>query len=328
VPTADNQAHLYAWDASTSETGLLAADVDVKWEDFSNYPDISADGKFVSFYGSSESHPAPDSDEGYTSAFDGSSAPMYVTASGGGKPGTGKNINKYGSESNVRYGSGAAWVNWACSGAVTANVLPISDGGVIQNDDGRREKFTQLDNPSVNYATDTVTITIGGNDAQFSDILTYCALHACNTTDFRDTLNARIDALLPRLRTVYDAVKAKTYNADIYVVGYPQAFPESSDEQGCTKLKPWRGEQDMLRQAATRLNGVIKTAAKSANVTYVPVDEDFAGHEVCGGKGEWLNGPSFTVKSNRKFLDDESFHPNLEGQYANGYATIVKSMVH
>ena len=53
--------------------------------------------------------------------------------------------------------------------------------------------------------------------------------------------------------------------------------------------------------------------------------DDFAGHEVCGDLGEWINGPSFTVDKflKKKVMDDESFHPNLDGQEL-GYAAAVQ----
>lgn len=258
----------------------------------------------------------------------GSADPAYVVASGGGDPGQDpSNVNKYGSDSNIRYGSGQNWLFWACSGATTRNVLPASEGGVTQNYGGYRERYPQLDNPTIDYATDLVTITIGGNDIGFADVLQHCALRSCNNPRFEQQLDAMIDAVQPGLEAVYAAILAKTFNATVLVMGYPQLFPSSVAEQSCSKLRPWSGEQDLLRRATDRLNGVIAGAAAAAGVTFVDAAPYFEDHEVCGISGEWINGPSFTFKTGRWFLDDESFHPNLVGQFEAGYADAVNDAV-
>jgi PA-IL-like protein len=127
--------------------------------------------------------------------------PLYELASGGGDPGTGKRVNKYGSDQNVRQAGLLAWVFWACSGAKTKHVLPKSLGGRPQSDSRFREHYAQLDNPTVNSSADLVTITIGGNDVGFRDVLTTCATsrRSCNNPAFRAALEAKIDALKPAL---------------------------------------------------------------------------------------------------------------------------------
>jgi hypothetical protein len=43
------------------------------------------------------------------------------------------------------------------------------------------------------------------------------------------------------------------------------------------------------------------------------------GHEVCGNKGEWINGPSFSLHALPP-LDDGSFHPDLKGAISTGWS--------
>jgi len=44
----------------------------------------------------------------------------------------------------------------------------------------------------------------------------------------------------------------------------------------------------------------------------VPVSGHFAGHEVCGKDGEWINGPTAAVQY--ELRNDQSFHPTAVGQ--------------
>jgi len=55
----------------------------------------------------------------------------------------------------------------------------------------------------------------------------------------------------------------------VLVLGYPQLFPKSDHEQRCAKLYPWRGDENMLRDAGDRLNRVIEQAAAASDVEYV-----------------------------------------------------------
>lgn len=244
---------------------------------------------------------------------------LYALASGGGDPGTGKRINKYGSDQNVRAAEGVEWVFWACSGAKTINVLPSALGGERQNDGQYREEHTQLDNPSVDASTDLITITIGGNDVLFADVLRLCFETSCNTPTLRSNLESAIDGLQVSLVRVYEAIQTKAPSATLIVLGYPQIFPPAA-RQSCQKLRPWRGEMDMLRDMGVRLNSVIEDSAASVGATYLDPNITFAGHEVCSFD-EWIYGPSTSYKKSRNFVDDESFHPNLKGRAA--YAELV-----
>lgn len=251
--------------------------------------------------------------------------PLYELASGGGDPGTGKNINKFGSELNVRSSGGVSWVFLACAGARTFNVLPAADGGVVQNDKQFKEQYTQLDSPFVDFATDVVTITIGGNDAGFVEVLKTCATSSCNTSQYRAEREAIIDGLRDDLELVFTRIRERTFNARLIVLGYPFPLPDSPAEQSCAKLLPFWGKQDMVRDLDIRLNGVIRDVAIAAKAEYEDVTDDFENHEVCGSSGdEWLNATSLTAKPSKRLIDDESFHPTLAGQ-RQGYAAAINA---
>ena len=251
----------------------------------------------------------------------GRSAPLYALASGGGRPGPG---HRYGSDQNVRTSGGISWAFWACSGAELGNVLPETLGGLGQGQG--TDSRPQLDNARLANAS-LVTLTIGGNDAGFIDVLVRCGLFSCDTPAFRRQRTARIDALEPKLETVYRTIAARAPRALILVLGYAQPFPATPAEQSCSMLRPFAGEQDMIRALGAHLNGTIaaavgRVARSGANIRFVPVAARFAGHEVCGRKGAWMNG---IVRSSGGFgIDPGSLHPNLLGQ-RNGYAAAVNA---
>jgi lysophospholipase L1-like esterase len=203
-----------------------------------------------------------------------------------------------------------AWSMRACSGANTADAV------------------AQLDHPTVGPGTDLVTISVGGNDVGFSEVLSRCGApplrdHDClhDTIDrkpFVTGLHARIAALRPKLVQVYDAVLERTFGARLLVVGYPQLFPASRSEQRCLGLRVFdfsTDEQAALRSLDAELDATIRSAAEEASATYVDMTSVFAGHEVCGTAGEWINGVSGTVAAWPP-IDDASFHPKRAGQAA------------
>jgi lysophospholipase L1-like esterase len=245
--------------------------------------------------------------------------PLYAIASGAVPAGRG-GVNTYGSAQSVRKVARVTWVTRACSGATTQNVLPASLGGTPQRAAGGT---TQLDNAMLKSA-DLVTLTLGGNDVGYVEALTTCALGNCNTPAFEQQRAALIDATEPKLEAVYRAIGAKAPHARILVLGYPQLFPADATLQACPALTLFAGEQDMLRRLGVRLNAAIATAAaqSGSRVHFVPVVERFAGHEICGSKGAWLN--AIVTSPSGYGLDPGSFHPNLLGQQV-GYGAAVNA---
>jgi hypothetical protein len=265
---------------------------------------------------------------------------LYAIASGDGEPGTGKRVNKYGSDKNVRQANKVAWGFFACSGAITSNVLSAADGGYGQTTSkGFIDGKPQLDNGFINSATSLVTITIGGNDVGFGKVVRFCYFSKnCTTEPFEGKKLAQYardqrDALSGQLDMVYADIYAKAPNARLLVLGYPQLFPKTDAEQNCGKLAQHSAvgksigfshtEQNFLRRAASELNQTIAARVELSGVaTFVPVDRKFAGHEVCGSKGEWINGVS--LSDNGSFNGNASFHPNTSGQRF-GYAASVNA---
>ncbi|HWF26671.1 MAG TPA: SGNH/GDSL hydrolase family protein [Solirubrobacteraceae bacterium] len=173
----------------------------------------------------------------------------------------------------------------ACSGAKTTDVNSSQLG-------------------PLSATTSLVTITIGGNDAGFSTVITDCAAFYFNCQSAINTANAFIQNQLPALlKTTYSDVRARAPAAHVVVLGYPHLFTASGATCNFDTLTSTHEKE--LNQTADLLDGVIAARAAAHSFTYVDPRSAFASHEICSSS-EWLNGLSYPVS--------ESFHPNISGQ--------------
>lgn len=185
----------------------------------------------------------------------------------------------------------------ACTGATVADVLTAQQLG------------------AVDPASDLVTITVGGNDLGFGEVVGHCLLdpQPCSSIDAQ--VEEALNRLGPALEDAYRQIRARAPAARLVVVGYPQlvADPATANVDTCPAMaSPLPGRRvdaadaRWLREKGARLSTVIGGAAKAAGATYVDVATDFAGHEACSAD-PWLTGV---------VLNDlgGSFHPTVSGQ--------------
>src|SRR5689334_5400124 len=79
---------------------------------------------------------------------------------------------------------------------------------------------------SLTASTALVSVSVGGNDAGFADVITRCALPwpwTC-TTDINNANNYIRNTLPGALNNLYTQIRAKAPNARVVVVGYPRLF--------------------------------------------------------------------------------------------------------
>ena len=186
----------------------------------------------------------------------------------------------------------------ACSGAVIADVTSAQLG-------------------ALSTSTSYVTVSVGGNDAGFADVLTTCAkpwwLGSC--TKAVDRARAYIDDILPaRLATLYSQIRERAPNARVIVAGYPQVF----GDEDCNALTFFSGsERSKLNATADLINRRIGEVATSRGFSFADPTSRFVGHAVCAGE-EWINGLSSPVV--------ESYHPTRDG-HARGYLPSVAALL-
>lgn len=186
----------------------------------------------------------------------------------------------------------------ACSGATVREV--------------RRSQLAVL-----SRSTALVTISVGGNDAGFTRVLTECAkprwLGHCGRA--LDAARAVIDRVLPgALAVLYATIRSRAPGARVVVVGYPRLFGGEDCNAGTFFSAR---ERERILRTGDRLNRVLALAAAARGFGFVDPTPVFAGHAVCE-RPAWLNGLSFPLR--------ESFHPNRAG-HARGYAPLVNAVL-
>ncbi|MFF5173202.1 SGNH/GDSL hydrolase family protein [Micromonospora sp. NPDC000089] len=176
----------------------------------------------------------------------------------------------------------------ACSGATTREVLNGQLGALDAN-------------------TDLVTITIGGNDAGFADVVTTCRLGSdSGCAAAVNTATSYITGTLPgRLDETYRAIRGRAPGARVVVLGYPRLFETGSCGFGSISAY----KRTLLNGGSDTMSGVISARASAAGFSYVDVRGQFAGHGVCAAS-PWINGTTWPIV--------ESYHPNATGHSA-GY---------
>ncbi|HEV2781633.1 MAG TPA: SGNH/GDSL hydrolase family protein [Actinophytocola sp.] len=170
----------------------------------------------------------------------------------------------------------------ACSGAETADVL----NGQVN---------------ALSAATNLVTISIGGNDAGFSDVVITCTTGSDSTCVNRvNQARAFAQTTLPgRLDAVYSAIRSRAPSARVVVLGYPRLFSAGF----CWWFSTTK--RNAVNGAANELSTIIAARAAAAGFTYEDTRDNFAGHEVCTS-AQWINGINLGNLV-------ESYHPNASG---------------
>jgi lysophospholipase L1-like esterase len=170
----------------------------------------------------------------------------------------------------------------ACGGATTGSVL--SDQ--VQ---------------ALNASTTLVTMSVGGNDADFAGVLGRCAASLgiftgpCKNIIKKES--AEIRTQIPgRLDTLYSAIRTDAPHARVVIVGYPYIFYGA-----CDKSAPLQ----WLNPPTDLLDNTIRAAAQRHGFTFVDVRGPFKGHSACD-RDAWINH-LYTHDPYR------SFHPNEAG---------------
>lgn len=240
---------------------------------------------------------------------------------------------------------GENWYFVATSGAVTDNLKSsqlkeynISGYSGQKYIDPQLNVFKQLGDKKAEY----VTITMGGNDAQFSDVVTTAAVpNPFNPGELSDKLDAiwnefynGVDggkSIRDRIREAYyDIQAAAGADAKIIVAGYPKLLEQSG--KGALFSKE---EADLINQSVTRFNDEIAAIVKACKadgmkICFVSVEEAFDGHEAYS-KDPYLNGVIINVLDSNEDLNEGvgpsaySMHPNEKG--AEAYAKCVQAKI-
>jgi lysophospholipase L1-like esterase len=185
----------------------------------------------------------------------------------------------------------------ACSGAVTGDVINSQVNSITSD-------------------TKLVTITIGGNDIGFTNLIIACTTLGCSSqiASSQNQINTQLPA---KLDATYNAIRAKSATAQVVVLGYGRPF--ASPPRTCLAATGVSSsEETSLTTLVDSLNTTIKTRALAHGFSYADVNPYWAGHDVCASN-PFTNG--LTI-----FHTADSYHPTRNG-YASGDVPAIRAIV-
>ena len=190
----------------------------------------------------------------------------------------------------------AAYTSVACSGATTSTV-----------------NSSQLS--ALSSATTLVSITIGGNDVGFSNIMETCALQGTSAcvSAVQSAENYAQNTLPGLLNTTYNNIRSHAPNAKVVVVDYPVFYQLGTICIGLSSTSHAK-----IDEGINLIDGIINTAVSAhGNFVFADVRNIFVGHQLCSGGTKWLHALNITDIT-------ESYHPTAAGQ-SGGYLPVFTS---
>jgi len=229
----------------------------------------------------------------------------------------------------------------SCAGATSANVASTRQNG----------QPPQI--AALSSRTRTVTLSIGGNDADLFGTASSClALSAtgpvvsgtdvsnCRSKlvqDGTDTLAAKITGPVTKgITTALRAIRTAAPNAQIVVIGYPAIFPNTANTPsgGCfrsavdastltgtfpTNSFPFTDvDVRYLHGVQRALDRATEQAASAAGVSYVSMLSSTEAHSACATRKPYVKGVQLSASAGLKSIDlvPGALHPNAAGAKA------------
>jgi lysophospholipase L1-like esterase len=184
--------------------------------------------------------------------------------------------------------SPASYTSVACSGATTSDV-----------------SSSQLS--ALTSTTTLVSITIGGNDENFSGVMEDCNLDG-TTTCVREVNAAETDAkahLPAKLATLFGAIHSRSSGARVVVLDYPEFYDLANNCIGLSQTS-----RSKIDEGIDTLDSILSAAAAGAAFHFADVRAAFHGREICDSN-RWLHSVNFADFG-------ESYHPTADG-HAKAY---------
>lgn len=194
---------------------------------------------------------------------------------------------------------------------------------------------------------DIVTISVGGNDVGFSNIIAGCVMNFGTYQDFnclsdrdeRESKANEIDQKISQWSTTFVDIKNSLGGSDpkLYVIGYPSMFKSGGICGINVRFDP--SETERATQLTDYLNAAVKAAADAAGVRYVDVSDAFTrmgeDYRLCNFRTDFaVNGLDLwsiinectSAKAPDAKVCPDSFHPNERGQKLMTETILQKTM--
>jgi lysophospholipase L1-like esterase len=173
-----------------------------------------------------------------------------------------------------------------------------------------------------------VTVTVGGNDVGFVDILESCIARAPCKPSFQnpsgpDKISVRIASLQPLLASAYALIKAAAGTGNVYAVTYPTMIEADGSQNDCTFIQP--GDRAWLASKVPVMAAAVRNAATQAGIKYIDISTLFNGHGPCSSNLPYVNPPDLPAPlCISTACVDTWFHPNKFGYQAIEAAVVGK----
>ena len=182
---------------------------------------------------------------------------------------------------------GLALTDVSCSGATTVDMTQAQN---VEPGPANPPQFNGL-----SAATNVVSVTIGGNDIGFTEIIENCITYNPFSSPCKnqydpgghDLLAERIAVAAPKVAAVLQGIHAHAPNARVFVVNYPDILPTGS---GCWPTVPLAfGDVPFLHATEEHLNQMLASEAAANNATVVDWYSASVGHDACkSSSARWV----------------------------------------
>lgn len=185
------------------------------------------------------------------------------------------------------------------------------------------------------YQPAVITLTGGGNDVGFVDVLKYCSVGApldqdatlseiiseglygvatCSFaqkgSDAQKILNTSIASQYQYTTRLIKSIKQTSPETQIYIIGYPSFISEGAAACG-NSLELDSQERAMFQYYLRSLNQQLAQAASDENVSFVDIEDSLKGGRLCEGS-EYVTGATDILLSGGAAINN-MFHPNAKG---------------
>jgi hypothetical protein len=230
-------------------------------------------------------------------------------------------------------------------------VLRAADGGQAYK--GEAPQADQLAAVAAGNNVKLITLSIGGNDLGFADVITTCAKdyliwYSYCHDDQQAVIDAKMDTAMAGVSQSIESIRAAMSGAG-YAPGsyrfvlqsYPSPIPRSSEmrypESGWSRASTggcpfWDADADWARDTVIpEISDHLAAVAQAEGVEFLDLRDVLQGREVCAQSTAMATtgaAPSAATSEWARFVDtgmsasqgtvQESMHPNYYGQLALG----------
>jgi|tagenome__1003787_1003787.scaffolds.fasta_scaffold20871415_2 hypothetical protein len=175
---------------------------------------------------------------------------------------------------------------------------------------------------AVTADTALVTITVGGNDANYvADVIRFSCAHDPAPVDAahlppplhdlvcapvnRAESESAMSGVETRLVDLVDRVRARAPQARVVLTDFPDLLPQNG--KGCAVVPLTTDEARFVLAQSLRLNLAVKHAAQRPGSDYVDISKDSRFHDACAAV-PWVNGYRF---GDFNVVNLDAYHPRL-----------------